>query len=94
MIDDFFVQCVGTGINEMGIKPPFRVFPNPTADYISILSDNSAILKSVSVKNSLGQHILTTDKTTIDLRQFDAGIYFYEVTDIQMKTTIGRFIKQ
>lgn len=94
MIDDFFVNCLGTGINEIGNNSPFHIFPNPTADFISILSDNSTKLKTVSVKNSLGQTILITDKTFIDLSKLETGIYFCELTDTKETITTGKFIKQ
>jgi len=80
MIDDFFVNCLGTGIKEIGANSPFHIFPNPTSDYISISSDNTAKLFLVTVKNILGQNILTTDKTTIDLSHLDRGIYFVQLT--------------
>ncbi|CAN5592239.1 hypothetical protein BH11BAC1_BH11BAC1_14440 [soil metagenome] len=86
MIDDLFVNCSGTGINEIGRNSPFHIYPNPTSNYISISSNNTAKIFSVTIKNIIGQNILTTDKTTVDLSHLDTGIYF-----VYLKTDIGNF---
>lgn len=86
MIDDIELNCLGTGINEIGTYSPFHIFPNPTSDFISIFSDNTTKLKTTSITNIFGQTILTTDKTTIDLSQLTSGIYF-----VQLRTERGNY---
>ncbi len=94
MIDDFFVNCIGTGIDEIRTASHFHFFPNPTTNIISILSDNSTQLKTVALKNNLGQTILETDNAVIDLSLLVSGIYFYELTDTKGLITTGKFIKK
>ena len=86
MIDDIELNCLGTGINEIGANSPFHIYPNPTSDFISIFSDNTAKLRTTSITNIFGQTILTTDKTIIDLSQLATGIYF-----MQLRTDMGNY---
>jgi hypothetical protein len=80
MIDSFDFTCLGTGTQEVGINSPIQIFPNPTTNFIFIRSDNSRQFKTAIVKDIIGKTILTTDKTTIDLSQFQSGLYFIEIT--------------
>lgn len=68
-----------TSLSSIGITLKFNVFPNPGHDFISVESPG---LKhgSVSLFNSIGQKCLqtsiTSDRTTIDIRYLNRGIYF------------------
>lgn len=93
MIDSFDFTCLGTGIQEVGVNSPIHIFPNPTSNFISIRSDNSIQFKSALIKDIIGKTILTTDRTTIDLSQFQSGIYFIEVTTDKEKY-LARIIRQ
>lgn len=85
MIDNFVFDCVAIAINEISLNAFFDVFPNPTSNIITIRSDNSINIKTVTIKDLLGKTILTTDQTTVDLSQFESGIYFIEITTDKAK---------
>lgn len=83
MIDNFKMQCIGTAVSEKTVNSFFYIFPNPTTQFISVQSDNSERIKNVSIIDVLGKKILTTEQTTIDLSQFDSGLYFVEISTEQ-----------
>lgn len=89
MVDDINVNGLMMGINEMGINSSIHVFPNPTSDFITIVTDKSIELKSSLVMDVLGKIILTNKETTIDLSKLEAGIYFLEIT-----TSEGKVVKR
>jgi hypothetical protein len=93
MIDNFDFTCLGTGIKELGINSPVRVFPNPSSDFIFIKSDNSTQFKLATIKDILGKTIFKTEMSSIDLRQFEPGLYFIEIaTDTEKYFT--RILRQ
>jgi hypothetical protein len=93
MIDSFDFTCLGTGIQDDGINSPIHIFPNPTSNFIFIRSDNQIQFKSVIIKDIVGKTILTTDKMSIDLSQFQVGIYFIEVTTDKEKY-LARIVRE
>lgn len=93
MIDNFQFQCVGTGINEIGINSPIHIFPNPTSNFIFISADYPFQVKTTIVKDISGRIVFSTDNSTIDLSQFESGVYLIEIkTD--RENYVARIIKQ
>lgn len=93
MIDSFDFTCFGTGIQEVGINSPIHIFPNPTSNFLFIRSDNSRKFKTAIIKDIVGKTILTTDMTTIDLSQFQSGLYFIEITT-DKEPYVARVLRQ
>jgi hypothetical protein len=61
------------------ISSDITLFPNPTNTEFSIKSDSK--IKEVSISNSLGQVLLTTDKQkSISVESLSTGIYFVTIT--------------
>ena len=52
------------------------VYPNPTSGLISISAEG---IKAVTVINALGQKVLETTDTAIDLSQFGSGLYMLRI---------------
>jgi len=68
------VQCVG--INELGDKKSFSVFPNPAKSEISIRSEVNSIFQMVDgVGNIVRQYSVDLGTTTFDIESLPAGIY-------------------
>lgn len=93
IIDSFDFNCLGTGIQEVGINSPIQIFPNPASNFIFIQSDNSKQIKTAIIKDILGRTILTTDNMTIDLSQFQSGLYFIEINTDNGKY-LARIVRQ
>lgn len=66
-----------------------QVFPNPTSNFISILSDNSTKIISTTIRDMQGKMVLVTDSNIIDLSDFGAGVFIAE-----FNTDKGRIVKR
>ena len=55
-----------------------RVFPNPTMDYLNIMSPDTY---NAEIFNASGQKLISSDKNKIDIRFFSNGNYFLKLID-------------
>jgi hypothetical protein len=79
-----------------------RAFPNPTSEFtnISITLENTQLI-SIRLVNTIGQELYSmtnefdagTSNTKINLSTFDAGIYFYTVSNDKFSSTRRIIIK-
>ncbi|SDI16247.1 T9SS type A sorting domain-containing protein [Chryseobacterium jejuense] len=58
-------------------KASFHIFPNPTSDFIQI--DTPENIKEVNIYSSLGQKVMTSQTTKINVKSLNAGIYWVEI---------------
>jgi hypothetical protein len=68
-----------------------RVFPNPTMDYINILSPDSY---NAEIFNAFGQKLISTNKNKIDIRFISTGNYFLKLKDINNNIKTFTIIKK
>lgn len=74
-----------TGITTQSLSNLISIYPNPANENVTISCSGAANeLYAVKIANNLGQLILETTvnantKRTIDLKDFDAGVYFVTV---------------
>lgn len=74
------------GIQQINTQNKIKIFPNPSSGIFHIDGDYN----SVEVFNAIGQSILLTEKTkSIDLSNFEKGIYF-----VKIKTIYGPSIQK
>ncbi|SDB29946.1 Por secretion system C-terminal sorting domain-containing protein [Flavobacteriaceae bacterium MAR_2010_188] len=66
-----------------------KIYPNPTSDVVETLLPKSIELKKVAISNLLGQTLLSTTSSTIDVSSLSQGTYFAEIT-----TNKGRTVKK
>ena len=66
------------------------VYPNPVKDHLTVKAEN---LQSVEVYNLMGQQVLTTTMSTIDMSGLYQGVYFVRITS-DGKTVTKRVVKQ
>ena len=63
-------------VNEV-VKPSFKLYPNPAADFVTLASD--AMIGEITVHNALGQVVaretLSTTEAVIDISAYSKGIY-------------------
>jgi hypothetical protein len=57
----------------------FRVFPNPTNNFINVQLEIGIELQNITLYNNLGQFILSTKNTTVNTRKLSSGVYFVEI---------------
>lgn len=76
----------------------FKLFPNPSNGQINInFGSNFSSIKSLSIKNSLGQEIntnynITNQNLTIPTSTYSNGLYFVEVTDNKGAKSIKKLL--
>ncbi|GIV27555.1 MAG: hypothetical protein KatS3mg027_1369 [Bacteroidia bacterium] len=78
----FYTQrtSLTTGLNHISPKSNINIFPNPTKDFVYILSDNPA-LTSVKVFNILGEELENIQLQQNAIFLPESGIYLIEVND-------------
>jgi hypothetical protein len=68
-----------------------RVFPNPTMDYINIMSTDTY---NAELFNATGQKLISTNKNKIDIRFISNGNYFLKVKDSKNNIKTFTLIKK
>jgi hypothetical protein len=63
-----------------------RVYPNPTSGSLSVEFVESGFINTIDLYNMIGERVLgisnlSTDKYTVELSGFPAGIYFLKIND-------------
>ena len=95
-IDDsaaYSTDCFTLGVEEPDTVNQFALYPNPTNNILNIQLQNGTALKQVNLYNNLGQHLLSTNKTTLNVSHLNPGIYFVEV-ETNQRTTTKKLIKK
>lgn len=88
-------EDLGLSVQSNGGKSQIVVFPNPAKDVLLVKSDKA--IKEISVFNVLGQSIMK-DKVssldaTIDLKNWQNGVYFLLIMDEDGLTRMEKIIK-
>ncbi len=68
-----------------------RVFPNPTMDYINIMSPDTF---NAEIFNATGQKLISTNKNKIDIRFISNGNYFLKLKDSKNNIKTFTIIKK
>ncbi len=58
----------------------FNLFPNPTKDQFTIQLNDTSVLSQVTIYNTLGQQVLTSEKSIVNTSKLTSGYYIVEVT--------------
>lgn len=70
----------------------FNIFPNPVTDIVTI--NASGPVRAIKVTNMLGQVVMTSDKTEVDMSQLQNGVYMVEIQLDNNKTAVKRVVKK
>lgn len=93
-IDNFTFISLPTGLEDLSIAGGrVNVFPNPSSNFVSIQTDPQLKFISATLKNTLGEMILTEQSQTLDLSMLPSGQYFVEVLTDSGKR-LSRIVKQ
>jgi uncharacterized protein (TIGR02145 family) len=67
----------------------FKIFPNPTIDYINI---DCSSLESISIYNILGKELIKDSSNRINVSSLSNGVYFIKVSD-GINSSTKKFLK-
>lgn len=69
------------------VQANFKVFPNPTADFVTVQLNKGLELEKVNVYSTSGRLVKTECKTSISVEELAKGSYFIEVITNEGKAT-------
>jgi len=89
-------ECFSTYAGNI-TKPSIQVYPNPAIDRITfntgnIHSDPYQIIITDMTGRQINSYIMNSCEGTINLTDYDAGIYFYQITGAGLKVSAGKFV--
>lgn len=97
-IPDF--QIALSIVNQSQLQPEvedFKIYPNPTIDYVTVLIPQSLIQSQLEIFNSMGQkiksEIISAQKQNIYLSNLNKGVYLYKLSNSKSSFK-GKLIKQ
>ena len=85
-----------SGIKEITVQNDILVYPNPTKEYLTIVT-NSNKEQRLEIVNLIGQTVYTSNinkKTTINTSVFANGIYILKLSSDKEKTVVKKFVKE
>lgn len=71
-----------------------QIFPNPASNFLNVVAEGSC---SIEIYDFLGQKVLIRDifaPNSIDISNFNAGVYFYSIIMPDKAILKGKFVKQ
>lgn len=78
--------CSGVGISEVPLEDRFNIFPNPTADLLTISSTEFSAVDAVRVLSiegkliqDFGTVVLGSGNFVMDLSELEGGVYFLQL---------------
>lgn len=88
------IKDTSLGLSTVTSKVNIEVYPNPTADYINIKSTTKT--KRIELLDVNGRLIRNFETNTekIDLTNFEKGIYFIKIIDLNDNITTKKIIKK
>ncbi len=82
----FDLSGIAMGVPEEGAASAFTVFPNPASDGITI--SNVSPGSVIEFFDALGQRVLATRASTIDVNAWAPGLYFVKAAGIKQRIVI------
>ena len=82
-------KCSSTGILTNHKVEKIKLFPNPANDHLMIQSEAEIKITKITLQNAMGQNLLSTQNSVLDIQQIPNGIYFIAIESLQ-----GNFIRK
>jgi len=75
----FDISAVTLSIEE-NVLSNFSLYPNPTTNQFTIQLNSTSILEQVTIYNTLGQMVLTSEEAIVNTSKLASGSYIVEIT--------------
>ncbi len=79
--------------NQVAPKAALNIFPNPSADFITINTPINTLGKTYKISNNLGQIVLQSsiaNSATIDISRLSNGFYYLTIGELTNKFVVNR----
>jgi hypothetical protein len=77
------------GVQSLDWTNVIQVVPNPAYDYLTVEIPESIVLEEVIVVNQLGQNIVRSSKSKLNVNGLSRGVYYLNIS-----TSAGTFYKK
>lgn len=88
--------CLGMGLNDLTIADALTIYPNPFTNELKIRKNQSIGKCEVIIYNVIGEVVLqktiTETESSIEVKDFVKGVYFYRVMNNGKATQSGKLI--
>lgn len=81
-----------TGLTEPEQVPTSSIFPNPASHTLNITCISG--ISGINITNALGQKVMSTNQTAINIQLLQPGIYTITIIDINGQQFVHKLIKQ
>ena len=89
---------IAIGIEEIETSNLITLYPNPTQGILYVNYKAEYAVCTLSIKDVLGKEVFTTilseKQKQLDIKQLEAGVYFYEINNNKTLLGKGKFIKE
>lgn len=76
-------------LNE-NVNAAYNIYPNPTADFVTIEAEN---ISHIAIYNSVGQLVnVVMESNTIDMSSYDNGVYYFNIVDNAGANSVQRIV--
>lgn len=89
---EFYIPGLDVSTEELNVdNSSLIVYPNPTNDMVNVKM-NDQYIKSITVMDSFGKYIMTSNNTSFSVKELSRGTYFIVIQSTQ-GTVVRRLIK-
>lgn len=84
-----WVPAVSTSVREINSSSDLMLYPNPSSGRVDVKGKS---IENISVYNSNGQRVISTNSSSFDLSSYPKGTYLVKITD-KKESVMKRLIK-
>lgn len=83
-----------TGIDKLNKQKNIFLYPNPANDNLEVHVDNGSKISEIKLINELGQTVLITTKTHLDISDIAMGVYYLKILFEDSSICNEKFVKE
>ena len=90
--DYVFTVSNNLAIDDSTLTSKLKIYPNPTADFITIETDVE--IKNINVYNMMGQLVLNSTSSKVNISNLSNGNFILEVTTNEGEKSLSKIVKK
>lgn len=80
-------------IDDEALNEVITIYPNPANDIITIKTKDNAVIDNITIYNSLGKKVKTSNQNIMNIGNLEKGIYLVVITDNDGKIARKKILK-